>query len=345
MREPADFIETPDGAYVIFDVRAQQVYGVDAARQALKRLVAIGPSDGEILKPQAFSYSANRTFTVVDTPGNYERVQTFYEDGTPIGRYQRWPARAGPPRITVNGVTFHGLGRIAPLGRNLLTGAEDAESLMSELDVDGNVVRHIGRMRGTGHERDAQLHRALNTGIPLVARDGSLYFVFTTGVPMFRKYSPAGELLFERHIEGPELDGLIQTLPAVWPTRRVESGEVPVLTSTVTTAAIDPAGRLWVSLALPFTYVYDADGNKMRALQFRGTELMTPTSFFFAKNDRLLVTPGCYEFSASLGSSVSTRLAGRTAAKTAAASNASVIATAAGRKFSGRAPSAPITRD
>jgi len=33
-------------------------------------------------------------------------------------------------------------------------------------------------------------------------------------------------------------------------------------------------------------------------IDFRGTELMTVTSFFFTKDGRVLVTPGCYEFSA-----------------------------------------------
>ena len=73
---------------------------------------------------------------------------------------------------------------------------------------------------------------------------------------------------------------------------------MPVVTPTVATAAVDPEGRLWISLASPYTYVYDADGNKTRTLQFRGTEPMTVTSFFFTKDGRVLVTPGCYEFSA-----------------------------------------------
>lgn len=301
MREPAAFVQTDSGKYIVFDARAQQVYGVDAAKTALKRLVPIGPSDGQILRPAAFAFNPNRTFTVVDVPANYERVQTFYEDGTPIGRFQRWPAKGAALRVDVNGVMFGGVSAIAPLGRNILTGAQSlgdrpANELISELDADGRVVRHIGLVRPTGQDADAPLRRALNAGIPLVAPDGAIYFVFTSGLPAFRKYSASGELLFERHIEGPELDATIQQLPTVWPRRTLTSGEFPVVTGTVTTAAIDARGHLWVSLASPFTYVYDSDGNKTRTLQLRGTELMTPTSFFFTKTGRLLVTPGCYEF-------------------------------------------------
>ena len=243
--------------------------------------------------------AANKTFVVIDAPGPYERVQAFYEDGTAIGRFQRWPARADATRFTLNAVVFRGIGAVAPSGRNLVAAGQTAAELMSELDIDGNVVRRIGKMRATGHESDALLHHALNAGIPLIAPDGGIYFVFTTGAPIFRKYSAAGDLVFERHIEGPELDGTIQRLPTTWPTRRGPDGsEFPAVETTVTTAAIDPSGQLWVSLAAPFTYVYSADGNKTRTVQFRGTDLMSPTSFFFTGDGRLLVTPGCYEFSA-----------------------------------------------
>jgi len=43
--------------------------------------------------------------------------------------------------------------------------------------------------------------------------------------------------------------------------------------------------------------VYDADGDKIRTVQFRATGLLTPNSLFFGKNDRILVTPGLFEFS------------------------------------------------
>jgi sugar lactone lactonase YvrE len=64
----------------------------------------------------------------------------------------------------------------------------------------------------------------------------------------------------------------------------------------VRTAAVDADGRLWISLTEPFTYVYDPDGNKTRTMQFRGAGVLSPVSFFFAANGRLLVTPGCYEY-------------------------------------------------
>jgi hypothetical protein len=51
-----------------------------------------------------------------------------------------------------------------------------------------------------------------------------------------------------------------------------------------------------VSFADPYTYVFDAQGDKIRTVQFLGAELMTPTGLFFTAGNRLLVTPGLFEF-------------------------------------------------
>jgi hypothetical protein len=49
----------------------------------------------------------------------------------------------------------------------------------------------------------------------------------------------------------------------------------------------------------PFTYVYDARGDKIRTVQFKGADVIRPSSLFFTKDGRVLVTPGCYEFRVS----------------------------------------------
>jgi hypothetical protein len=65
---------------------------------------------------------------------------------------------------------------------------------------------------------------------------------------------------------------------------------------TVRAASVDRRGNLWVSFADPYTYVFDTQGDKIRTVQFLGAELMTPTGLFFAAGNRLLVTPGLFEF-------------------------------------------------
>ena len=94
---------------------------------------------------------------------------------------------------------------------------------------------------------------------------------------MFRRLNDAGELVFERHVEGPELDVLIQGLPTTWPRRKAADGEplIPVMRPVIRTAAVDPSGHLWIAFAgVPYTYVYDARGERIRVVQFRGAGII-----------------------------------------------------------------------
>jgi len=157
-------------------------------------------------------------------------------------------------------------------------------------------VRTFGLLRRTGFEADRDVHLALNTGLALAIPQGGFYFVFQTGRPLFRKYDADGRLVFERHIEGPEMDPIVGTLATEWPRRRLDDDVLPLVPPSIRTAIVDPRGRLWVGLTRPYTYVYDLAGEKIRTVQFRGAGVVTATSLSFPSPDRVLVTPGCYEF-------------------------------------------------
>jgi hypothetical protein len=86
-------------------------------------------------------------------------------------------------------------------------------------------------------------------------------------------------------------------MPTVWPRQRTAEGDViPIVPPAIRAAAADRQGNLWISLTAPLTYVYDASGDKIRAVQFKGADIIAPNSLFFTRDGRLLVTPGCYEF-------------------------------------------------
>ena len=125
---------------------------------------------------------------------------------------------------------------------------------------------------------------------------GGFYFVFLSGEPVFQRYDEKGTLLYERRIQGRELDPLLAQQPTQWPRRTIGDNEIPLVSPTVRTARVDPEGRLWVSLAVPFTYVYDLDGDKIRTVQFRAAGMIAPTSLYFPTGWRVFVTPGLYEF-------------------------------------------------
>jgi hypothetical protein len=203
------------------------------------------------------------------------------------------------PRVQIGGLVLNGIGSLQYDGTRIYVNQPENGALISAYSTDGVPERSIGRLRATPFESsDPDLHLSFNTGLPVLNPRGGFYFVFQTGEPRFRKYDAKGTLLFERVIQGRELDDWLATQPTKWPTRQKSSRELPVVPPVVRTAAADPAGRLWVSFTLPYTYVFDEDGDKVRVVQFHAAGTLAPTSLSFAGGHRVLVTPGCYIFDA-----------------------------------------------
>jgi hypothetical protein len=297
--DPINFQQARDGRYYVFDRRAHTVYRIDQAQTTATKIVQIGQEEGRIIEPTAFDLDPNGTFVVADAPNNRERVQLFDADGYRLGGFML-PGRTAP-RITLNNLVLNGIGSLQFTGRSVLMNQPEAGALFTEYGLSGTPVRTIGQLRQTGHERDRDVHLALNVGLPLAHPKGGFYFVFQAGVPIFRRYDAQGKLLYERHVEGPELDAVIPAIPASWP-RRVAPGddrELPFILPTVRTAAVDRGGNLWIALSVPYTYVYDSFGDKLRTVQFAGAGTLQPASLFFTASGRLLVTPGCFEFQVS----------------------------------------------
>jgi hypothetical protein len=289
--------QSPSGEYYVFDRRAHSVFVVPPGLDSARKLIEIGTETGRILDPSAFDLSPEGTFVVTDAPRARSRVQIFLATGSTLNAF--FLPGLSPPRITLRNLVLSGLAAVEYTGRSLFLSQPEQGAVITEYAPDGRTVRMFGELRRTGHESDPNVHVALNAGLVIANPAGGFYFVFLAGVPQFRKYDAAGTLVFERHVEGPELDGFIQNLPTTWKRHRVDEGEYPLVLPSIYAAAADASGQLWLSLAVGTTYVYDAAGDKVRAVQFRppgGT--LAPTGMSFTPNGRLLVTPGCYAFSA-----------------------------------------------
>ena len=294
-REPSVFQQAPDGRYFVFDRRGHAVHRIDRGRTAATLLVRVGPEAGRIVGASTFDLGPGPRFVVADAPGGRERVQTFDFDGRRLGGF-RLPGRAAP-RIRLGPLVLNGVGSLEFTSRSILMNQPEIGGLITRFSLDGRPYQTFGVFRATGHEADRDLHLALNSGIPLEDPRGDHYFVFQSGRPLFRKYDRDGALLFERHVEGVELDPLINALPTVWPRRPDERGrELPVTPPTIRTAAVDRGGNLWVALSTPFLYVYDPSGEKIRTVRLQAAGVVRPSSLHFPDDTRLLVAPGCYEF-------------------------------------------------
>lgn len=292
--KPLGFQQSDGGQYFVFDRRAHAVYTV--AGDVPKKIVEVGAEEGRVLDPTAFDVDAkDGSFVIADAPLRRQRIQTFTASGSRIGGFTLQTKEVA--RVTLETVVLNGVGSIQYTGESILINQPETGVLVSELTLYGEPRRSFGRLRATGQEADANVHLALNAGLPLVDPTGGFYFVFVAGTPVFRKYDARGTLLFERHVEGPEIDDYLQTIPTQWPARKTEEGDVlPVVLPAIRAAGVDRQGRLWIALMQPYTYVYEASGDKIRTVQFKGADILSPNSLFFTKDGRILVTPGCYEF-------------------------------------------------
>jgi len=296
-RTAIGFQQSDSGQYFVFDRRAHTVFGVDAGQASSWEIVQIGAEAGRIIDPTAFALAPNGTFVVADAPNGRERIQIFSPAGFRQGGFLM-PGRL-KARVVFESTVLNGIGSLQFTGTSILMSQPETGALFAEFDMRGGITRLIGALRRTGHEDDREVHLALNSGIPLVDPTGGFFFVFQTGEPLLRKYDRDGRLVFERHIEGREIDDVVANVPTTWPKRKTEEGELPFVQPTVRAAAVDRAGRLWISFVVPYTYVYDRDGDKLRTLQFRAAGIIAPNSLFFGTGNRLLVTPGLYEFDTS----------------------------------------------
>ena len=284
---------TPAGEFIVFDRRAHAVFAVPRGAEVPKKIVQIGAESGRILMPTAFDSAPDGSFVVADSPETGQRLQFFLPNGTTLGGFTM-PGR-GAPQITLGSMYLTGLASLEYTGQTVLISQPENGALVIEYLPTGTPLRSFGDLRPTGQEKDAAVHAALNVGVVLLNPKGGYYFVFLSGVPAFRKYDSAGKLVFERYIQGVEMDSYVGKMPTTWPRRR---GDIPIVPARVRTAAVDEDGNLWISLVAPYTYVYDLQGDKRRIIQFRAAGIIAPTHLFFTKDRRVMATPGCYTFSA-----------------------------------------------
>jgi len=252
-RLPLAYQQTDAGQSFVFDRRAHAVFTI--AGDAAKKIIEVGAELGRVIDPTAFALDpSDGTFAIADEPLRKQRIQVFTANGSRMTGFALDGKEVA--RVTIDTMVLSGVGSMQFTGRSILINQPETGALFSELSLYGEPIRAFGDLRKTGQEADHDVHLALNSGFPLIDPTGGFYFVFSAGTPAFRKYDARGALLFERHVEGPELDGYLRTLPGVWPKRRNGEGDLlPYVPPAIRAAGVDRAGRLWVSLMEPNTYV------------------------------------------------------------------------------------------
>jgi hypothetical protein len=296
-REARGFSRAATGHFLIFDRRAHAVFGIDSAMSAVYPIVEIGAEPGRILGPTAFSAAADGSFVVADAPRGQARLQVFSSTGQLLQQFLL--PGAARSSLTIDGFAGNGVAGLYYTGTSVLICQPERGGLITEYSLLGQPLRTFGELRATGHESDPDVHLALNGGLVMAAPDGGYVFVFQAGRPAFRKYDAQGRLQFERQVQGREIDAAIARLPDQWSRG---AGEQPLIVPTVRAAAVDPKGRLWIALSVPYTYVFDTDGDKVRDVQLRAGGVLSPASLVFSADGRLLTTPGLAIFDPAVAS-------------------------------------------
>ena len=287
--EPAAFQQDADGHYFVVDRRGHTVSRIDRAMTAMTPLLAIGHEAGRVLRPFGFDLGDGE-FAIADAPGAAERVQLFTTSGSRVSAFTL--SSRSEARVQLDGVVLNGASAMRLTSqRTILMNQPDTGALVSEYDIRGRALRKRGHAAATGHDGDTQLRLAFNAALPVPISGGGLYFVFQTGEPAVSEGTASGGLVFERAIQGRNSTRSCSPNPRLAPRPESRSRTSRSSGPLVRAATVDPRGQLWISFTVPFTYVYDPDGEKVRVVQFRGAGTLAPTSLFFTQDGRLLVTP------------------------------------------------------
>ena len=256
-REPAGCERITGGPTYVFDRRGHSVHTVNPDDRTVRTLVAIGGEPGRLLEPSAFDVAPDGSFAVADAPGGRERIQVFGPAGIRIGGFTRAGRTAA--RVAIGSLVLSGVGSLIYTGPTVILSEPDTGWLLTEYSAAWRAhPQHrpapCHRPRGRPRAPPRAQRRPWRSPTATAASSSS-------SSPARRRsarYSASGELVFERVIQGRDLDPIVAAQPQRWPRRTVDAREAPLVPPVVRTAAVDPQGALWVSFVLPFTYVFDA---------------------------------------------------------------------------------------
>ena len=162
-----------------------------------------------------------------------------------------------------------------------MTAANFSNNLDSEIYGDEN------------RDKDVLYQAALNRVRLATDKQGNLYVSFMI-VPLIQKYSPNGTLLFERRLEGSEIDQLSEAIhKRRYIATKVDGVDVRIIALD---PVIDPAnGNIMVPLVDGSIYVADRDSNKLSLLRpawtNRGDGTFYPFIAGLGANGEFMVTP------------------------------------------------------
>ena len=294
--EPAGFAQLPSGDYLVFDRRGHTVFRVDPGFGAARPLVSIGS------RTRAHS-AALRIRSRPDGPAGARRCAG--DDGAHPGVLDR---RHASRRILAAPATRGARAIRRPHAERRLDAARDGASDRAAQPARDRLAHHRVPLQRTGgpHHRTPARHWSRGVAARPPGAEQRLSAADSVGrllLRLPRRRAALSTLFSSRRAairsrnSGPRARSSDPGIADQLESRRHSADRtVPIVRSIVRSAAVDATGQLWVSFSVPYTYVYDDDGEKRRTIQLYGAGPLAPSSLSFAPDGRLLVTPGGYVF-------------------------------------------------
>lgn len=260
------------------DRALNRILVLDRKFEIVRSIGSIGSGPDRLFRPGQIDVSGDGIIYVQD--GGNERIQAFALDGTHVGGFN------------VNGY----MGFAAGAGNEIYLGQPENGSLVSVYSRTGKSLRSFGRLKKYsevyGAEvayKDEQYNLAINRVRLFVDRDENIVVSFMFA-PIIQKYTRRGDLLFEKRLEGPELDRLV----AMFLSKSDESyltispDGFPARVIALEGIA-RPDGNLNVVLVDGSVYVADKDGNKVSIVRPASDDSFTPEMTGLSPSGEVLV--------------------------------------------------------
>jgi peroxiredoxin len=269
------------GRYFVTDSEGNRILVINDRMELERDFGRIGSGPGRLFHPSFLDVGPDGTIFVEDS-GN-ERIVKFDQAGNYLGEL-RLPAH---------------LGLAVGAQNELYLGDPYEGHLVSVYSSDGKKLRSFGQLKKFSDvygpafsDKDAPYTIAFNRVRLSTDKERNVYVSFML-TPLVQKYSPDGTLLFERRLEDPEIDRLME---AIQKTKYISTrGDGADARIVALDPVIDPAnGNIMVPLVDGSIYVADREGRKITllhpALASKRTSLFRPFVASLGANGELLVT-------------------------------------------------------